>query len=95
MPFKKGKSGNPKGRTEGSQNRKTEQWEAFAQYCLNGGLEKFEKELNSLKGEKYVYAFLNLLEYHKPKLARTEIQQDPANNIHTVKIEWLEDKRDL
>ena len=70
MPFEKGnKLG---GRTEGAKNKKTAQWEAFAEYCVNGGLKRFEQELNSLEGKDYVNSFLNLLEYHKPKLQRTE-----------------------
>ena len=46
MPFQEGnKLG---GRKEGSKNKKTAQWETFSEYCLNGGLERFEQELNSL-----------------------------------------------
>ncbi len=86
MPAKKGhkKIG---GRKQGTPNKKTEQWEAFAEYCLNGGLEKFQKEMNKLKGKDYVYAFTNLLEFHKPKLARTEI-----DNSGKLEIIWKEEK---
>lgn len=75
-PFEKGNPGKPKG----ARNGKTEQWEKFSEYCLNGGLERFEQELNSLKGEKYVNAFVSLLEFHKPKLARTQTELEVANN---------------
>jgi len=61
------------GRPKGAKNKKTIQWEVFSEYCLNGGLEKLEKELNKLKGKDYVNAYFQLLEYHKPKLARTEV----------------------
>jgi hypothetical protein len=60
-----------KGRPKGKPNTKTENWEKFSQYCLEGGLDKFKTELNSLTGKNYVQAFLTLLEFHKPKLART------------------------
>ncbi len=30
-------------------------------------------EMNKLKGKDFVVNFLSLLEYHKPKLARTEM----------------------
>jgi len=83
MPFKKGQSGNKKGRPEGAVNKKTAQWEAFAEYCVNGGLKRFEQELNSLEGKDYVNSFLNLLEYHKPKLQRTEVKHEVDNE--TVK----------
>lgn len=63
------------GRGKGAKNKKTAQWEAFSQYCLNSGLAKFEKELNKLEGSAFVNAFTNLLEFHKPKLSRGEQEQ--------------------
>lgn len=60
------------GRQKGTPNRKTETWETFAAYCIEGGLERFRSELEKLKGKQYVDAYLTLLEYHKPKLARVE-----------------------
>jgi hypothetical protein len=71
MAFEKGNK--LAGSRKGTPNKKTEQWEVFAEYCLNGGLEKFQQELNSLKGEKYINAFTALLEFHKPKLARSDV----------------------
>lgn len=64
--------GNP-GRQKGAKNKKTLQWEAFSNYCLVGGLQKFEEELNKLEGKDFVNSFTALLEFHKPKLARTEL----------------------
>lgn len=75
--FQKGNSGRPKGAV----NKKTAQWEVFAEYCLNGGLERFEKELNSLEGKDYVNSFLNLLEFHKPKLQRTDVNNSGETTI--------------
>lgn len=74
MPkFEKGHSG---GLRKGIPNKRTEQWEVFADYCMNGGLERFERELNTLEGKDFVNSFLSLLEYHKPKLARTDVTHD-------------------
>ena len=72
MPKKKGceKTG---GRKPNTPNKKTEQWLIFSEYVLNGGLEKFEQELSKLQGKDFINAFTTLLEYHKPKLARTEL----------------------
>lgn len=84
-PFKKGheKIG---GRTKGTPNKKTEQWDMFASFCLEEGLEKFRKELSTLKGEKYVNAYISLLEFHKPKLARTQTEIElPDNTVKVVK----------
>ena len=79
MKFEKGnKLG---GRKEGSLNKKTEQWEIFAEYCMNGGLERFERELNTLEGKDFVNSFLSLLEYHKHKLARTDVNTTGETKI--------------
>ena len=80
--FEKGHAG---GLRKGVKNKRTEQWETFADYCLNGGLERFERELNTLEGKDYVNSFLSLLEFHKPKLARTEVKNSGQTKI-TVTI---------
>lgn len=72
MPFDKGNKPLSH-RQKGSKNKRTIQWEAFSEYCLDGGLEKFQEELNKLDGRDFVNAFISLLEFHKPKLARTQI----------------------
>ena len=81
--FKKGKE-KTGGREKGVPNKKTELWESFSTYCINDGLEKFKTELNKLEGEKYVNAYISLLEFHKPKLARTQTELEIPDN--TVKI---------
>lgn len=72
------------GRPKGAKNKKTSQWEAFSQYCVEGGLERFERELNTLEGKDYVNAFINLLEFHKPKLARSENKTEVVD--HTIRV---------
>ncbi len=80
------------GRTKGTPNKKTEQWEVFADYCLNGGLQRFQQELNSLEGDKFVNAFSALLEYHKPKLARSDVNHSGDISIVApiIKIQPLD-----
>lgn len=77
------------GSRKGIPNKKTAQWEAFSEYCLNGGLERFERELNTLKGKDYVNAFITLLEFHKPKLARTEMKHE-GEVTQKVEIQIIE-----
>ena len=77
-----------KGRTKGVVNKRTEQWETFSKYCLEGGLAKFERELNTLEGKEFVNAFTLLLEFHKPKLARTETKvEGQVDSVLTIKRE--------
>ena len=85
MPFKKGhKLG--KGRVTGVPNKRTAQWQVFTEHCLSGGLERFQSELDKLEKKDYVNAFLTLLEFHKPKLARTEITGDDGEDLIPKKI---------
>lgn len=86
-PFPKGhqKMG---GRQVGKLNGKTEQWIMFSEYCLNGGLEKLQKELDQLRGANFVYAFATLLEFHKPKLKRTEVTGKDGEPIR-ANIVWI------
>jgi hypothetical protein len=93
MKFKKGnKIG--KGRPEGTPNKRTEQWQTFSEYCLTGGIDKFKRELDSLKGKQYVDAFLSILEFHKPKLARTEVTGDDGKDLipKSITIEIIHKK---
>lgn len=73
------------GRAKGAPNKRTEQWEQFVEYCMNGGLEKFQTEMEKLTGKDYVSAFANLLEFHKPKLTRSTLVGDKENPV-TVKF---------
>ena len=70
--FKKGVSGNPTGRAEGTINRKTAIVRDFTDHMIAGGSEKFQRELNKLKGRDYVTEYLTLLEYSLPKKDRVE-----------------------
>ncbi len=84
--FEKGNKGKPKGAV----NKRTVQWEAFSEYCLNGGLQRFEQELNALEGKDFVNAFTTLLEFHKPKLARTQVEH--SGGIEVKQITGMEVK---
>lgn len=70
--WKKGASGNPNGRPKGSITRKTAILTTFCDSILTGGGEKFKTELMKLEGKEYVQAYLSLLEYSMPKMARVE-----------------------
>lgn len=86
MPFQKGKIANPSGRPKGIKGVKTEQWEIFRDYYINQGLIRFQEEMNKLEGRDYVEVSVKLLEYFKPKLARTEITGEDGGKIE-IKVD--------
>lgn len=87
MPFKKGQSGNLKGKPKGA-NKRTLLLKNFAQIIVEQGTDKFNEELDKLKGKDYVYAFMNLMEYVKPKLQRVTMETDPDNPMqHHLTVE--------
>ena len=86
MPFKKNVSGNPKGKPRGTKSRKTKQWEIFSEYIISGGLTKFQKELNKLKGKEYVITFTSLLEFFKPKLGRIDYDAEIVRAGKIIKL---------
>jgi hypothetical protein len=83
MPFAKGKT-KTGGKTKGSVNKKTAILDAFAEDVVSGGIDKFKKELRTLKGSAYINAYLQLFEYVKPKLSRMEMRADVAATIKKV-----------
>jgi len=76
MPQKKGQTGNPNGRPVGSKNAKTLQWEVLGNAIVTTPTERFNNCLAKMDDEEFVKSYAMILEYFKPKLARTEIQAD-------------------
>lgn len=70
------------GRVKGSVNKQTavkqliqqSLWEKVGEKLTNEGIERAWSELSTLKGEKYLYGMLALMEYFKPKLNRTTLE---------------------
>lgn len=89
MPREKGipKTG---GRAKGAKNKKTvlkeaiglDGWQGLQTYILTEGAEKMVKEMNGLKGGSYGFAFREMAEYFKPKLARTEITGKDGEDLN-------------
>lgn len=86
MPAPKGHCFNKKGRP-GAKGKKTLQWEIFSEYMLGGGLEKFQRELNSLEGTKFVNSMIDLMEFFKPKLARV-VDKNGDDIVNRTVIEF-------
>jgi hypothetical protein len=90
MAFKKG---NPKppnsGKRKGAKNEKTKQWESIAEYMIEDGATRFSEVLQSLPDEKFIPAYLNILEYFKPKLARQEVTgKDGENQVTEIIVSF-------
>lgn len=86
MAFRKGKI-KTGGREVGVTNKKKLLIDAFAMSVCDGGMERFQEELEKLSGKDYVYAYLTLFEYVKPKLSRLD-----ATVTGNISIVWNEEK---
>jgi len=85
-----------RGRPKGVKNSRTEQWERFADFMMIKGLQKFEEELQGLKGKQYTDTVVSLMEFFQPKLTRTEQTTEIDNKIEIViKNEYAEFKPTL
>jgi hypothetical protein len=88
MPFEKGKN-KTGGRTKGKSNKKTEQWELLGESIANQHTEKFNSILDKLEGREFINAYLQTLEYFKPKLQRTELAGDKDNPININPVDFV------
>jgi len=84
----KGSTGNPHGRPAGSKNVRTAQWEALAESIVTTHSKKFNEHLDDLwagdiqKRDRAAELFLQVVEYFKPKQARTVHAGDETAPIH-------------
>lgn len=72
MAFKKGQSGNKNGRPVGTVSEKTLAWEHLGNFITESGAERVKEILATCNADKFMLYYPMLLEYFKPKLARTE-----------------------
>ena len=89
--FTKGK---PKtgGKTKGTPNKKTMLLDTFCQDIVEGGIERFNNAMNVLAEKnppKYIDAYLALLEYVKPKLARHDTSVTTKGELNII---WKEER---
>ena len=84
MPAHKGNKYSP-GRTPGTKNEKTLQWEELGHALVTRHSERANEILNNCPDDKFMDHYGKLLEYFKPKLGRTEIKQDGSTEI-TIRV---------
>lgn len=70
---------------------KTKQWELLGEKITNEYTERVFKYFDSLKDDKDFYqAYLNILEYFRPKLQRTELSgENGVVNIHLTPLKFF------
>lgn len=61
------------GKVKGSLNAKTKQWEALGEAIVTTHAERFNQILMEAGDENFQKYFTMILEYFKPKQARTEV----------------------
>jgi len=75
VPYEKGQSGNPNGRRSGSTNKATKNArEAIADF-VDGNADRLNGWLDAIAAkdpEKAFHCLMSVVEYHIPKLARTD-----------------------
>lgn len=74
MKFQKGKSGNPKGRKKGGVNKATADVRKAIALIAEGEVTAFQNWLQEIEDPaKRCDIFLRMIEYHIPKLTRTDL----------------------
>jgi hypothetical protein len=86
--FEKGKSGNPRGRPPGSQSKSTVAAREAIARLVDGNVERMQEWLDQIaeqEGPMAAWRCLNdVIEYHIPKLARTELVGDGGGPLRVV-----------
>ena len=96
MPFKKGQSGNAKGKPKGAKGKKTQQWEALAESITGYQSERFAQHMKTLwngtpeQKNQACELFLKTVEYFKPKQARVESVISGDLSVSSIKFEDAE-----
>jgi hypothetical protein len=83
MPAPKGNKYST-GRPSGSKNERTMQWEALGEALLTKHSERANKILETMPDDKFLDNYGKLLEYFKPKQARTEVKQEGVQQVEVI-----------
>lgn len=97
MAFEKGKSGNPQGREAGSKNKRTEEWEDFGRLLLTKNAARASRVLDDTEDEKFIDLYIRLLEFFKPKMNRTTIEDNEGKNPFAglMKVQIVKSQSDI
>ena len=85
MPFVKGN----KEATKKGKHEKTKAWEALGESIVTTHAERFNSILQSSEDENFQRYFTMILEYFKPKQARTEVDMKAEVKVYKLPT-WME-----
>ena len=91
MGLQKGQTNNLNGRPKGSTNKRTQQWEKFAEWFMTDGMDRLQEEMGKLDGKEFVREVKDLMEYFQPKLSRSEVKNE-IEVIDSVDLSQFETK---
>jgi hypothetical protein len=74
MPFKKGQSGNEKGRTKGTQNRVTKHLRESITSFLEDNFDRLQDDFEILTPRDRIKFYCDLLQYGLPKLQTVQLE---------------------
>ncbi len=83
MKFKKGQSGNYKGRLVGAIDKDKRKMREIIGSVIDDNAERFKEELDKLSGKAFLDFYIKLLEYVVPKLQRQAIEIEPEKIVRT------------
>jgi len=81
MGLPKGKTNNLKGKPKGTKSLKTIQWEELGRALIETHSARANKILATCDDDVFIDNFNKLLEYFRPKLARTELTGQDGDAI--------------
>lgn len=74
------------GQPEGKKKTKTEKWDEFSAWFVCEGMGKFQAEMAKLEGRDFIITMKDLMEFFKPKLARTEHTGKDGGAIEVIEV---------
>ncbi len=93
MPFKKGTSGNPNGRPQGSTNNNIKDLRERISLLLDSQFDTIITDLNALEPKERISAYIKLIEYAVPKLQRTDFTEQGTSLESLLQLDPLERKQ--
>lgn len=78
------KKGHPGLKPVGAVSAKTKAWDALGTFIVQEGAERYMNALKALEDDKYVERFEHVLEYFKPKLARSELTGKDGESLTKI-----------